>query len=101
MVKLQTLVVYDISDTNIRARIAEACRDFGLERIQKSAFRGFLTATDRKELFERLKTLVARSSGRVLMVPVCQDDWAKAFAVEHKSDEYPAQKAERAALYIL
>jgi len=32
------LVVYDIEDDRARTKISAACLDFGLERIQMSAF---------------------------------------------------------------
>lgn len=101
MLKLQTLVVYDISDTKVRTKIAESCLDFGLERIQKSAFRGMLNSIDRKELFERLRRLLEKSSGRILLIPLCENDWNKALTFEQNSDEYPAQKSERPTVFFL
>jgi CRISPR-associated protein Cas2 len=45
--ELLTFVVYDIEDDRVRARIASACKDYGLERIQYSAFCGQLDSTRR------------------------------------------------------
>jgi CRISPR-associated protein Cas2 len=46
-----TVVLYDIPDDRIRTRISEACLDYGLERMQFSAFQGKLSRNKREELF--------------------------------------------------
>lgn len=71
---LLTFVVYDIVDDRIRGRIANACKDYGLERMQYSAFRGSLDATRRGELFTRLADELGRDAGRILVLPVCEKD---------------------------
>lgn len=53
--ELTTLVIYDVEDDWARTRIAEACKDFGLERIQYSCFQGRLTQNKREELYERMR----------------------------------------------
>jgi hypothetical protein len=52
--ELSTLVLYDVEDDRARTRVAEACKDFGLERVQFSCFRGNLSRNKREELEERL-----------------------------------------------
>ncbi|RLE66596.1 MAG: CRISPR-associated endonuclease Cas2 [Thermoprotei archaeon] len=54
-----TLVIYDISDDNLRLKISEICKNFGLSRIQKSAFFGRQTSSARKELIMKLKNAIA------------------------------------------
>ena len=41
---MQSLLIYDIPDDRARQKIADACLDYGLQRIQYSAFLGELTA---------------------------------------------------------
>ncbi len=53
--ELHTLVIYDVEDDRARTRVAEACKDFGLERIQYSCFRGRLSQNKREELYERMR----------------------------------------------
>ena len=53
--ELQTLVIYDVEDDRARTRVAEACKDFGLHRIQYSCFRGKLSQNKREELYERMR----------------------------------------------
>ena len=55
MAELITLVIYDVEDDRARARVAEACKDFGLVRIQYSCFRGKLSQNKREELYERMR----------------------------------------------
>jgi CRISPR-associated protein Cas2 len=95
LLKLQTLVVYDVEHTRVRTRMANACLDYGLERIQLSAFRGPLTSTERKELFLKLKELLKGSTGRLLLAPLCENDWEKTLAFEYPSGRFVSQKAPR------
>lgn len=69
-----TFVIYDIEDDRVRTRIANTCKDYGLERIQYSAFSGTLDATRRGELFIRLADTLGRDVGRILLLPVCEKD---------------------------
>jgi|SRR6185437_5103729 len=55
--ELHTLVIYDVEDDRARTRVAEACKDFGLERIQYSCFRGRLSQNKRGELYERVRKI--------------------------------------------
>jgi hypothetical protein len=55
--ELSTLVIYDIEDDRARLRVSEACKDFGLERLQYSCFRGKLSQNKREELYERLRRI--------------------------------------------
>ncbi|MGH9861018.1 MAG: CRISPR-associated endonuclease Cas2 [Candidatus Acidiferrales bacterium] len=55
--ELTTLVIYDVEDDRARTRVSEACKDFGLERIQYSCFRGPLSLNKREELYERMRRI--------------------------------------------
>jgi len=72
--ELQTYVVYDVPNDRIRSRIANACKDYGLERIQFSAFSGWLNANKREELFLRLRRELGEHPGKILVLPVCEKD---------------------------
>ncbi|MCE8426873.1 MAG: CRISPR-associated endonuclease Cas2 [Candidatus Methanoperedens sp.] len=43
-------LIYDISDNCIRTRTSEKCKDYGLSRIQKSAFFGDIKPEAVKDL---------------------------------------------------
>ena len=75
MQELRTLVMYDIEHDRVRYRVSEACLDFGLERIQFSVFRGKLNRNKREELLMRLTDLLGEEQGKILIQPVCEEDW--------------------------
>jgi CRISPR-associated protein Cas2 len=66
MEELRTLVIYDIEDDRIRLRISETCLDYGLVRIQFSAFLGTLNRNKREELFLKLSSLLDDNPGKIL-----------------------------------
>lgn len=65
---------YDIENDGIRNKIAETCKDYGLERIQFSGFYGNLNKNKREELFLKLTHLINNKAGKLLMLPVCERD---------------------------
>jgi CRISPR-associated protein Cas2 len=78
------LLIYDIPDDRVRYRIAERCKDYGLHRIQYSAFAGDLDRNRREELMLRLKKTLGKKEGNIRLQPVCTRDLklAKEVAVE-------------------
>lgn len=78
-----TLVIYDVEDDRIRTRIAKTCKDYGLDHVQYSAFRGPLGVTLRKEMFAKLKGALGDRPGRILVVPMCERDAAASLEVSH------------------
>jgi CRISPR-associated protein Cas2 len=76
--ELHTLVMYDIESDRIRYRVSEACLDFGLERIQFSVFRGKLNRNKREELLMRLTQTLGDEPGKILIQPMCEDDFKSA-----------------------
>ena len=71
---MMLLTIYDIEDDAIRLKIAEACKDYGLQRIQFSAFLGDVSATRRDELFLRLRKTLGAYAGDIQMIPLCDKD---------------------------
>lgn len=71
---METLVIYDIVDDRIRYKIAEACKDYGLQHIQYSAFRGNLNHNRREELKKRLKKTLGKNEGKIDIYPFCDKD---------------------------
>lgn len=68
------MVIYDIPDDRIRYRVAERCKDYGLERIQYSAFAGDLDRNRREELMLRLAKTLGKKEGNIRLQPVCSRD---------------------------
>lgn len=71
---MHTLVIYDITEDKTRNKIAEACKDYGLKRIQWSAFMGKLSVNRREELHLRLVQTLKDKSGDILLYPICSKD---------------------------
>jgi CRISPR-associated protein Cas2 len=89
MEELRTFVLYDIVEDKTRARIADACLDFGLVRVQYSAFAGQLNRNKREELFLRLRDTLGAEVGKLLVQPVCEKDATQMLL--HENDEPPEE----------
>jgi CRISPR-associated protein Cas2 len=73
---MRLLVIYDIGDDGLRVRTAELLKDFGLERVQYSAFAGDLTRNRREMMEIRVSGLLdadvrRRPTDRVYVLPMC------------------------------
>ena len=68
------MVIYDITSDRIRLKIADVCKDHGLDHIQYSVFSGPLDATRRNEMFARLGDTLGTSEGKVMMLQMCEKD---------------------------
>jgi CRISPR-associated protein Cas2 len=72
--EVSMVLIYDIEDDRVRTRASEVCLNYGLERIQFSAFFGRLNRNRRQELALRLQNEVGKKSARIRIIPVCEDD---------------------------
>jgi len=84
-----TIVIYDIESDRTRVRVANICKDYGLEHIQYSAFRGPLNSTKRNELFTRLADQLGKQPGRILVVPVCEADVELTREIDNTLSTFP------------
>lgn len=71
---MYTLVIYDITEDDIRLKIAESCKEFGLTRIQKSAFLGRIDSQRRKNLKHRLQRILGNKTGNIQIFLICEAD---------------------------
>lgn len=83
---MKCLVIYDIPDDKIRAKVANFCLDYGLDRIQYSAFIGDLTPNHQEELMLKLRKRLGKAPGRIDLFPVCREDWRNRISIEQKSE---------------
>ena len=79
---MKCILVYDIPDDGKRAKIADACLDYGLDRIQYSAFSGGLRVTHQEELMLRIETILGKKAGNIQLFPICSEDWARRAVIE-------------------
>ncbi|HDM79266.1 MAG TPA: CRISPR-associated endonuclease Cas2 [Deltaproteobacteria bacterium] len=70
-------IIYDIVDDRVRFKVAKACKQYGLERVQKSAFLGKLKANRFDELAEKCLSLINEEEDSVYLFPFCQDDFRR------------------------
>jgi CRISPR-associated protein Cas2 len=68
---MRYVVIYDITDDNLRALVAETLKDYGLQRIQYSAFIGDLRRDELNSLIVDLKNLIRDLKENVQLYPLC------------------------------
>ena len=78
------LVIYDIPDDRVRTKIAELCLDYGLDRIQYSAFVGKLGSMHRRELMARIQRKIGRKAAKVQLISVAEEDWEQRLVIEQE-----------------
>jgi len=66
------LVIYDITDDNLRGLVAETLKDYGLRRVQYSAFFGSLRRNELNSLVVDLRRLIGDALENVQLYPVCE-----------------------------
>jgi len=72
-----TWVIYDIVKDKTRTRIAKYCREYGLYRVQKSAFLGNLNRNEVDELGLKCKELMDLDTDSLYLFPMCDEDFKK------------------------
>ena len=73
---MHCLLIYDIPDDGPRIKIADACLDYGLDRIQYSAFVGELRLSQQDELMLRAQKLLGKRLGKIQLFAINEADWA-------------------------
>lgn len=87
---MRYIVVYDITDDNLRTLTSETLKDYGLKRIQKSAFMGNLKKHALNSLLTDLRRMITVDS--VIVFPLCDSDFrnmvsiGREFVEEEKQD---------------
>lgn len=94
---MKTLVIYDISDDDVRFRISEVCKNFGLCRIQKSAFLGDLPSSRRKELVIALERELGNNKGNIQIFVICRADLSLRVVV----GEPTVEEVEEGGIFIV
>jgi CRISPR-associated protein Cas2 len=95
------LLIYDIVHDGIRTKIGTACEDYGLDRIQYSAFYGQLARTHQEELMMKIEKLLGKEAGRVQLIPIANNEWARRLQIAqgemgraHNEQDTDAQGAD-------
>lgn len=69
-------VIYDIADDRIRDKVSKACKNKGLQRVQKSAFLGRLNRNQIDELKIFCEDKISEDDS-VYIFPMCDEDFQK------------------------
>jgi len=88
---MRILVLYDIPDDRIRTRVADACLDYGLERIQFSAFAGMLGRSHQRELELKITRLLGREPAKVRFILLDAQAWGQQRIIEREEREGDAR----------
>lgn len=70
-------VIYDISKNKNRKRVSDICKDYGLERVQKSAFWGTISKNKAEMLAIQAKRFLEPKTDKLLIVPADKEDFSK------------------------
>ena len=65
-------VIYDILENRFRSRVAKICKNYGLFRVQKSAFLGDLNRNESDSLALECEATIEESDS-VYVFPMCED----------------------------
>lgn len=68
------LVVYDIPETKVRIKVADTCLDYGLKRIQFSAFMGDLSRNRQEEMLLKIRRRVGKRDANVHLFAISERD---------------------------
>jgi CRISPR-associated protein Cas2 len=90
--EVSVLLIYDIENDRLRLRASEMCQDYGLQRIQFSAFFGRLNRNRRQELALNLAGEMGDESARIRMIPVCESDLADMWVLDQYRRDAEAMK---------
>lgn len=82
---MMILLIYDIVHDGTRAKVADLCLDYGLDRVQYSAFQGQLRRTHQEELMLKIKKKLGKRVGDVRLIPICEKDWATRLQVKNEA----------------
>jgi CRISPR-associated protein Cas2 len=72
-----TWIVYDISKDKTRNKVAKICKNYGLYRVQKSAFLGDLNKNQQDEISISIKEICDKEKDSVYIFPMCNEDFNK------------------------
>jgi len=65
-------LIYDITENNIRSKIAKKCKDYGMKRVQKSCFLGSMTRNKLEMLAIEANEVIKDTKNCVFIFPSCK-----------------------------
>jgi CRISPR-associated protein Cas2 len=81
---MKCLLIYDIPDDRARTKIADFCLDYGLDRVQYSAFVGDLSVNHQEELMLKIAKRLGKEAGRIDIFAIRNEDWQRRQSLSQK-----------------
>lgn len=81
---MKIIVVYDIANNKIRTKVADICEDYGLDRVQYSAFAGDLARVHQEEMMEKIGHRLGKLPGKIYLYPICEKDWQHRIEIQRE-----------------
>jgi CRISPR-associated protein Cas2 len=96
---LRYVVIYDVSDDNLRNQVSETLKDYGLQRIQYSGFMGDLRRDQLNSLLVDLKNILVDLVENVQLFPMC-DSCLKGKKMVGKPKKYTFKEKKDNIMYF-
>lgn len=84
---MRYLLIYDIAHDGVRTKVADVCLDYGLQRIQYSAFLGELSYIHQRELLLKIERRIGKHGANVQLFPLDEKSWAARRMIQHEEKE--------------
>jgi CRISPR-associated protein Cas2 len=81
---MRYLLIYDIGHDGTRNKVADVCLDYGLARIQYSAFLGHLTAAHRRELLLKIRQRLGNHGANIQVFALDEKAWTERRVIEQE-----------------
>jgi len=96
---MRYVIIYDISEDNLRNQVAETLKDYGLQRIQYSGFMGDLRRDQLNSLLVDLKNSIKDLTENVQIFPMC-DSCLKGKQMIGKPKKYTYKEHKDKIIYF-
>src|SRR3989338_9907869 len=97
---MHILIIYDITKTKLRSKITSICFDYGLKRVQKSAFLGLTTARNQQWIIKEVRELLDQKGNRreyniqIFQLPVdCMRNRTIFYSKKRPRKSFPGREA--------
>ena len=81
---MKYLVVYDITEDDVRDKVRSALKDYGGTRIQYSAFVFDKSEVEMAQIMLKVKRIIGNTKGKVMAIPICARDVDKVVTIAYK-----------------
>ena len=77
------ILMYDIVEDKVRAKVADACLDYGLDRVQYSVFAGKLSRNHQEELMLQIADLLRDGKADIQLIRISTKDWENRLEISY------------------